>query len=297
MRALVILVHYFASEVNPKHSSVDESRRDARKTVVERVVSGYRQAFAPFTTLQFNPYSKVLSRRATQVDLRVLTVPGRSLIEEDFRKRFGVGQILAEPSNPRALGFMAHRYFQRMAGRYDWYVYSEDDLLVTDPMLFDKLGWFNRTFGDRRVLAPNRFEANATAQTMKTYIDGDRILSERTGRRLVSYVPDEETLTAWPLGSPLEFRRPRNPHSGWFAITQAQLGYWMSQPQWLDGDCSLVSPLESAATLGLTKTFAVYKPAGDSSGFLEVEHLDSRFSDLHYRVIDPEAEQPAESGA
>ncbi|HEU5118961.1 MAG TPA: hypothetical protein VFT74_20390 [Isosphaeraceae bacterium] len=35
-------------------------------------------------------------------------------------------------------------------------------------------------------------------------------------------------------------------------------------------------PLESAATLGIIRTFRTYKPARECAGFLEVRHLDKR---------------------
>ena len=55
--------------------------------------------------------------------------------------------------------------------------------------------------------------------------------------------------------------------------------------------CSVtaLSPLESAATLGLARTFAVYKPDGASTPFLEIEHLDSRFSGMGLPVHRPDA--------
>ena len=58
----------------------------------------------------------------------------------------------------------------------------------------------------------------------------------------------------------------------------------MSQPHWMGGDCSFVSALESAATLGIAKTFSIYKPFGASSGFLEIEHPDDRISTMNLPV-------------
>ena len=39
----------------------------------------------------------------------------------------------------------------------------------------------------------------------------------------------------------------------------------------------LVGPLESAATLGVMRTFRVYKPADANAAFLELEHTGSGF--------------------
>jgi hypothetical protein len=277
MKALVVLVHYFAAEAAPQHASVDAKRQTERARAVEQVVRGYRGAFGPPSTLRFRSEDYHLnSALGPEVDLRVLTVPGHSLLQEPFRRRFGVDQTLAQPANPRMLGFNVYRIFAKMADRYDWFVYSEDDLLVRDPLLFTKLNWFNRVFGDRRVLQPNRFEWNDRAKTQKTYIDGD--VTSATRERLFAPIEDADFLSTTVMSAQFGFRRARNPHSGFFAVTAAQLAHWMSQPHWLDEDTSFYTPLESAATLGLTKTFSVYKPFGPSAGFLEIEHLDNRFS-------------------
>jgi hypothetical protein len=53
--------------------------------------------------------------------------------------------------------------------------------------------------------------------------------------------------------------------------------YWARQPYFLDRDVSFVGPLESAATLGIMRTFRVYKPAAESASFLEIEHFGTAF--------------------
>jgi len=284
MKALVVLVHYFKAEANPRHASVDAARRADRTAAVERVIRSYRGLFGATSTIDFQ--KKAFAETPGQgprVDIRVLTVPECSLVTQAFRKRHRVQETAALVDNPRTLGFSAYQLFARAAQDYDWFIYSEDDLLVSDPQLFDKLNWFNMTFGDRRVLSPNRFEWNHRARTQKTYIDGD--LSLPTQARLNGSVSGEDMLSGTPLSAPVSLRRARNPHAGFFAITRSQLAYWMVQPHWLDRDVSFVSPLESAATLGLTKTFPVYKPHGSSASFLEIEHLDDRFSSLNLPLI------------
>jgi hypothetical protein len=49
-------------------------------------------------------------------------------------------------------------------------------------------------------------------------------------------------------------------------------------------DCSFISPLESAATLGLLKTFSIYKPALPMH-HLEIEHLDTKFSKMNLPLL------------
>jgi len=281
MRALVVLVHYFSPEANPRHTSVDESRRENRTQAIQTVIQGWRGLFGTSTKLRFADRSLDLLPASVDLDIRVLTVPGCSLVSEDFRRTYGVWETAASPQNPRMLGFSAYQVFAKLAADYDWFILSEDDLLVRDPLFFDKLCWFNATFGDQRVLSPNRLEWNPAARRLKTYVDGD--ISQATFTQLTRNLPDADTLRARPLHGEVTFQRARNPHSGFLAITKAQLSHWMAQPHWLDYDVSFVSPLESAATLGVTKTFPVYKPLAPHA-FLEVEHLDDRFSKMPWPI-------------
>jgi len=55
------------------------------------------------------------------------------------------------------------------------------------------------------------------------------------------------------------------------------LQYWTQQHHWLDGDCSWVSPLESAATLGIAKTFRLFKPVMAQASWLEIQHWGTGF--------------------
>jgi hypothetical protein len=56
--------------------------------------------------------------------------------------------------------------------------------------------------------------------------------------------------------------------------------YWVKQPYFLDRDCSFVGPLESAATLGIMKTFKIYKAAPSHANFMEIQHFGSSFLNL-----------------
>ncbi len=53
--------------------------------------------------------------------------------------------------------------------------------------------------------------------------------------------------------------------------------YWVKQEHFLDRDTSFVSPLESAATLGIMKTFRIYKTVPQQANFLEIQHFGTGF--------------------
>jgi hypothetical protein len=48
--------------------------------------------------------------------------------------------------------------------------------------------------------------------------------------------------------------------------------HWARQPHFRDRESRLLGPLETAATLGILRTFKVYKPALSNADFLEVQH-------------------------
>ena len=285
MRILVILAHYFAAEAKPRHASTDGSREADRKAAVEAAIRSWRAHFGPSAMLDVGSRSFHMGPRSEDtVDIVVTTANEKHLMTSEFCTAMGVRVAKHTLDQPRMLGFTAQGLFAAWRNLYDLFVFSEDDLRINDPALIDKLVWFNRTFGPRRVLMPNRVELNPAGHAPKTYIDGD--LAPALAADMKRHVPDEETLYGSPFGREGVFQRARNPHSGFYALTRDQLSYWMSQPHWLDRDCSFVSPLESAATLGIAKTFSIYKPFGASSGFLEIEHLDDRFSTMKLPVRD-----------
>jgi hypothetical protein len=89
------------------------------------------------------------------------------------------------------------------------------------------------------------------------------------------------------LGTTITLRLAANPHAGCFFLTESQLARWASQPYFLDRAASFVGPLESAASLGLVRTFHVYKPAPENASFLEVQHYGQAWSQKLSRVRFP----------
>ena len=280
MRIFVVIPHYFYPEPEARHSSVDENRRDERKAMVEKVLLTWRHSFgAPHAMLNIErkKFDRV-NLGLNDVTLVVLTTQGRHLLDDDFCKRNRINLVECKVDDPRMLGHDYVRYFAEHLHTFDYFVFSEDDLLVTDPQFIDKVRWFEERFGFRRLLMPNRFEWNANGPAMKTFIDGD--VAPRAWERWTGKFPDEDFITASALADTWSFRRARNPHSGMHIVSRAQLDHWMRQPHWGDRDAAFIGPLESAATLGVMKTFSIYKSWGRSLSVFAVEHLDHRFSSI-----------------
>jgi hypothetical protein len=207
-------------------------------------------------------------RYPSQIDVVVCTTAGRHLL----------GQLAVPPSSyshhateaePVLLGFECHAVLRDRLGSYDYYCYLEDDLILHDPWLFQKLAWFTASTGEGRLLQPNRFEAGPHDLVTKAYVDGD-LRPQVTAR--FQNVEEDPQLVAEVFGVRVHFRRTLNPHAGCFFLTAGQMARWVQQPYFLDRDTSFIGPLESAASLGIQRCFQVYKPALENADFLEVQH-------------------------
>jgi hypothetical protein len=214
---------------------------------------------------------------ALAADAVVCTTGGRHLLD---RLPVGGGYFTHLPTaaEPRLLGFECHAALRdRLADGYDFYCYLEDDLLLRDPLFFAKLRWFAGSFGEEALLMPNRFEVARDRIVHKAYVDGPIRPAASSAFQDVGEAPE---LEAEALGLRVVFRRTTNPHSGGFFLSAAQMAAWAAKPYFLDRDTSFVGPLESAATLGVMRTFRVYKPAAENAAFLELEHPGTGFLSL-----------------
>jgi len=174
------------------------------------------------------------------------------------------------------LGFECHRILQGDLGQYDYYCFMEDDLIIQDSYFFEKLKAFNRLFGPENLLQPNRYEVSAGPPFIKVRLDG---AIPMTASQPFQDISQQRTLQLPFAGSLIKFQRAVNPHAGCFFLTHEQMQYWVRQPYFLDKDVSFVGRHEgptNAATLGIMKTFRVYKPVADSMNFLEIQHAAPR---------------------
>jgi hypothetical protein len=280
MRVLLAIVHYFKAEEGSTHSSTDAHRRTQRAAVLRGVIDSWRGNFGPTTTLNIEHKRFERLRGVVDgLDIVVVTNGTDHLLDPDHAKARGVRHVAVQVDNPRMLGFAAHRVFAEARHGYDLFCYSEDDLRVADPGFIAKAASFQDAFGWKRLLMPNRFEWNPAGPTIKTWIDGDLRPGAIAPWR--DPLPDEDFLHLPAPGRPaIAFRRALNPHSGFFALSAPQVAHWTRQRTFLDLDCGFISPLESAATLAVMKTFPIYKAFGPDMGHFEIEHLDTRFSSM-----------------
>jgi hypothetical protein len=177
-------------------------------------------------------------------------------------------------AEPMLLGFECHAVLRDRLGDYGYYCFLEDDLILHDPWFFRKLAWFTARTGDENLLQPNRFEVGPNPLAEKVYLDGDL---PKTITRKFQDVRSAGVLESKVMGTRVRFRRALNPHSGCYFLNARQMERWAKQPYFLDRDVRFVGPLESAATLGIMRTFRVFKPAAENAAFLEVQHFGTAF--------------------
>jgi len=291
VKILVTIPHYHNPAGTGAYGSTGpESAR--RAEALSAAIAGLHQSLGPRQAFLYCLHEHIPGRgnarlarvntdaAAEVVDIAVCTVSDRHVIDQLSvpRSLFHHQPVQADPMH---IGFACHQVLKAHLGKYDFYCYLEDDLLITDPLFLPKLRWFAKTFGDDALLQPHRFETSTSEPIHKLYIDGP-VKPDFTTQWQDS--SDRQTLEAGFLGEEIRFERWTNPHSGCFFLNAAQMEKWVSSPDFGDGDCSFAGPLESAASLGIMKNFRIHKPSFVNAGFLEIRHFHNRYLGVSLRL-------------
>ena len=276
MKLLFTIPHYFQPTEGGQYSST-RPEAAARVKAFSACLAGLHQVFGPeqrMLDMHRRVAPRANRRLAHEVHVAVCTDGKHHLLDRlpDSLRCFELHPCAAEP---RLLGFECHALLRDALGCFDYYCYLEDDLVLHDVWFFQKLAWFTRQKGNGCVLQPNRYEQPRGTLGRKTYVDGD-LRPELTAP--FRPWPDSPDFEADMLDAPVRFCAVSNPHSGCFFLNAEQMKRWAGEPHFLDRDLGFIGPLESAASLGLLKTFQVYKPALDNAAFLEIEHAVPGFS-------------------
>lgn len=273
MRILVTIPHFYNAQGGGMYGSLRADPKPRRNALMAAIF-GLHNTYGPRQGLLVKPIVESNTGLANKIDVVVCTTGDSHLIAQ-LGLPDGLYRHHATSAAPMFLGFECHALLRDALGAYDYYCFLEDDLLLSDPMLFQKLNWFNKIAGDGAVLQPNRFEIALGQSWHKLYIDGNLARPELSDR--LQDVTDTPVLSGEVFGVPIKFQRVNNPHSGCFFLNARQMQHWSERPEFLNRDPSFAGPLESAATLGIMHFFRAYKPARENAGFLEVRHLDNRY--------------------
>ena len=287
MKILVAIVHHWNPEGGGRHASLRSNPQPRILALQQQLLSLLRLANHQ-GAIDIGAMSISDANHAIRhvFDLRVVTDGVHTVLDHlppDFRSL--LHEEVRSPSTPKHLGFEAQKLLaENIEQRFDLLVYLEDDLIIQDPYFFHKIRWFSRELGPEHVLLPQRMEVSTAPHVVdRLFIDG--ALSSEDLRHVIPDPPEALSIQL-PTGA-VYFESPRNPHAGCFALTPDQMRCWVEDDCWQDGDCSYVSPLESAATLGLIKMFRLYKPAFACASWLEIQHWGTSFSSLVGGTIKP----------
>jgi hypothetical protein len=217
-------------------------------------------------------------------------------------KPWWITHIVNPIVQPGWLGFACQYELAAQLGyEFDYYCYMEDDLSILDPHFFNKLAGFNRDIspsGDA-VLLPWRYETclidDGPIDIVQThYIDADIPLETTRGFQDISIEPELKGLSD---GLEIHFRRMPNPHAGCFFLTRSQMQRWAGTPEFKSDmrrltqgqspACDFIGPLESAASLGVMRTFRVYKVEPKYPNFFEIKHYGTKYLDEFVRNQKP----------
>ena len=275
MKILITIPHYYypSKESYGSSDSSPQVRIEAFKSCLFNIYS----LFSPsqcMIDIQNKKTIKANSALAHSIDVVVCTANDRHLLSQaNIPGNFYTNHAVTL-EDPKYLGFECQRVLKENLGKYDYYCFMEDDLIINDPYFFEKIKWFNSFTDKMSVLQPNRYEVSTCGSVLKSYVDGDirPAITEK-----YQNVNEFSELSKEFLEQNILFHRPYNTHSASYFLTQEQMQYWVDQPYFLDLDASFITPLESSASLGVMKTFRVYKPSPENANFLEIQHHGDRF--------------------
>jgi len=280
VRLHLAIAHYFNPDGGGQHGSLSSDPTPRVKALRQVVLQLHRLFGGPSGSL--NHLQRCVDQIADGVgdlNITVCVVDNAHLLHhlQDLMDAGAFNIRICTPKTPKHLGFECHRALAETHQHYDYCGYLEDDIVITDADFFLKLRQFNRCFGDDYLLQPNRIETSQDLTSLRRfYIDGDYNPSASESYRHAMTVD----LCMEHLGEPVSFQQPFNTHSGCFFLNHCQASTYFSGPHWAEEDVSFHGPLESAATLGVMKTFQIMKPTLKSGRFLTVEHAGRNFMGL-----------------
>ena len=277
MRALITIAHYFKSETHRDLRDAPGSGRAplARIAALNSQIVALHRHFGPLRLARDPRQAASFDARArATLDIVIMTVRGANLLEY-IGIDPSVYSVEYFDGLPVMLAFEAQRIMRERASAYDFYAYFEDDLTITDPAFFEKIGWFVSSFGSEAMLLPLRYEMAHSGTLAKVAIEPRLSSDTLSSLRRSGLSP---TLAGRWNGREQTFSLPPNPHAGCFILTGEQLQMWMRQPSFYDRDSSWCDPLVSASTYAPGRFFGLYKPAQPDPWFLEIEHYGTFYS-------------------
>ena len=294
MKKIIIAIpHFYKYDPQAIYGSGLE-KAESRAKVLRQTIVSLRQMFSlPHayghqmrdhkTGKIYIQYEPADTEHIYDIDICICTTAQDHLLEKlelpvDYYEHY-----IVDVNDPMYLGFSCHQVLKDHEGAYDYYCYMEDDLVIRDLFFFDKLAWFEQQFGTDCLLQPHRYMFADSEPFAKEYLDYDFDISIPDWVDLQR--EDDLYLETELLGRTMRFAKTKNPHSGCFFLSQKQYAKLCAQEKYPLLTDAFYGPLESAASLDITRNFTVYKSDFSQASFLEIDHIGrkpQRMSDSRY---------------
>ena len=285
MRILITIPHFYKYNPNGMYGSGSEAR-ESRVKVLREMLCALRNTFnMPHAycrqeldqddadTTPHIVYEPADSESIYDIDICLCTTEQDHLVEELDLPEGYFRWMVFSVSNPLFLGYTCHQVLKENRGKYDYYCYMEDDLIIQDMDFFRKLKWFEQTFGSECLLQPSRYMTHCRP-FYKEYIDPEM-------KRYIKYWIDydderKNVLETNYLGESLHFIRTRNPHAGCFFLSAEQYEKMCQRDDYGKTEYRFCGPLECSASLDIIRTFAIYRVDYQRGNFFEIEHIGKK---------------------
>ena len=209
-----------------------------------------------------------------QLSIVINTVPDRHITAylPDYQIRCIRVQEESD-CDPMFVGFRAQDELVNNVDNFDWFLFIEDDIVLHDSFILEKLEKFNTKCGyPHAVLLPNRYEYR---QGIKNYIDLTLLVNLLDSDKIWNGLSTVEI-------EGVKFAECANPHAGFYCLSKSQLQQLISSGRaFKDKNLGFGGPRECAATYNLLECFSLYKPHPSNLYFLEVKHYDTKYSQLY----------------
>lgn len=284
MRVQVCIPHYFREHADPGenpngYGSLRSGARIARSIALSRCISGLLNLQKNQKTLILNHYNKRIDSEektinSCEIEINICT-DGVNFLDDVLKLyKTKINHIPINLENPRELPLRTRDLLIRSSSKFDIYTYMEDDIIVHDPLFFEKQGWFLQKTNNLFILMPHRYERIDQGKSDVLLVDGKlrpdliNVFQETTENVANGMFQGKESVS---------FDMASNPHSGTFTVNHSQKQHLQNQELPING---FIGPLETAATLTTMQFFKIMKPSYINWKFLCVEHGHPSF--LHY---------------
>src|SRR5262249_26790048 len=99
-------------------------------------------------------------------DVVVVTQEGAHLLSH-LHYAGAISEVVQVGGDPVLIPLACQDVLRARHGGYDYYCYLEDDIIIHDPTFFEKLAWFDQSFGPQALLQPVPYELSRTGLPAK----------------------------------------------------------------------------------------------------------------------------------